>query len=106
MEFKGCPFHLVGIHIYVCMLIVCLNLTMFLISKYPHIYKHLRGMCMFVISRSTDYEFKKMKKLKFILPFCKALKEMCDEDDNKLLIGKYSKAKLNRGSIYEDLLHG
>ena len=49
---------------------------------------------------------KKMKKVKFILPFCKALKEMCDEDDNKLLIDKYSKAKLNRGSIYEDLLHG
>ena len=47
-----------------------------------------------------------MKKLKFILPFCKALKEMCDEDDNKLLIGKYSKAKLNRGSIYEDLAYG
>ena len=49
---------------------------------------------------------KKVEKLKFILPFCKALKEMCDEDDNKLLIDKYSKAKLNRGSIYEDLLHG
>ena len=47
-----------------------------------------------------------MKKLKFILPFCKALKEMCDEDNNKLLIGKYSKVKQIRGSIYEDLTHG
>ena len=47
-----------------------------------------------------------MKKLNFILPFCKALKEISDEDDNKLLIGKYSKAKLNRGSVYEDLAYG
>ena len=31
---------------------------------------------------------------------------MCDEDDNKLLIGKYSKATQNRGSIYEDLAYG
>ena len=31
---------------------------------------------------------------------------MCDEDDNKLLIGKYSNAMLNRGSIYEDLAYG
>ena len=83
-----------------------INLKIFLISKYLHIYSQLCGIYIFGINRSTDFEFYKMKKLNFILPFCKALKEMCDEDDNKLLIGKYSKAKLNRGSIYEDLAYG
>ena len=76
------------------------------ISKYLDIYSLLCDIYIYGINRSTDYESYKMKKLNFILPFCKALKEMCDEDDNKLLIGKYSNAKLNRGSIYEDLAYG
>ena len=70
------------------------------------IYSLLCGIYIFGINRSTDFEFYKMKKLNFILPFCKALKEMCDEDGNKLLIGKYSKATQNRGSIYEDSAYG
>ena len=85
---------------------IYLNLKIFLISKYLHIYSLLCDIYIYGINRSTDYEFPKMKKFNFILPFCKALKEMCDEDDNKLLIGKYSKATQNRGSIYEDLAYG
>ena len=87
-------------------LLYTIDREIFLISKYLHIYSLLCDIYIYGINRSTDYEFYKMKKLNFILPFCKALKEMCDEDDNKLLIGKYSKAKLNRGSIYEDLAYG